>query len=459
MNVNNRIVQVLFFVDLVIFNTGLITAYEITSTALSFSNGVQNLNLLLFFNLNWILSSYFTKTYRSFLLRKIDKSIKRLVRGVILHLLFTAFYLVINSHFKLPLNVLVSAYLIIIALLALWRTLHFFYQLNRRKKGFNQRKVVIIGSGETAKELSDYLKVNGNAIGYNIVKHFDKSNFNTNPDAAFNRYVTENKVTEIFCSIPDVEEAEVNELGSFAANNGIRLNLIPEIRSYYYSKSKIDFIGSTPVLYLKDFPLDNDINLFVKRLFDLIFSSMIILGLFSWLFPIIALCIKLESRGSVFFVQKRSGKGKKPFKCIKFRSMRKPANGDEAVFKQATKNDSRITKIGSFIRKTSIDELPQFFNVFIGNMSVVGPRPHPLDLDDQYKEIINKYMSRHFVKPGITGLSQVMGYRGETKDAFDMKARVNLDNFYIENWTFFFDIKIILLTAYNVIFRKDENAY
>jgi lipopolysaccharide/colanic/teichoic acid biosynthesis glycosyltransferase len=133
-------------------------------------------------------------------------------------------------------------------------------------------------------------------------------------------------------------------------------------------------------------------------------------------------------------------------------------NDKESTFIQATKNDSRVTKMGAFLRKTSLDEVPQFINVFIGQMSVVGPRPHPIKLDDEYKNQINKYMSRNFVKPGITGLSQVMGYRGETNEPHLMKARVKIDNFYIENWSFLLDLKIILQTVFK-IFKRDEKAY
>src|SRR5690606_35499604 len=185
------------------------------------------------------------------------------------------------------------------------------------------------------------------------------------------------------------------------------------------------------------------------------FSTFIIIFFLSWAMPLIALIIKLDSKGPVFFRQKRTGKDKKAFWCYKFRSMRVNYDSD---LKQAQKNDSRITKIGAFLRRTSLDELPQFFNVFLGNMSVVGPRPHMLKHTEEYSKVVEKFMSRHFVKPGITGLAQAKGFRGETETDLLMQNRVRLDRFYVGNWSLIFDIKIIILTI-SSIFSGDDKAY
>jgi lipopolysaccharide/colanic/teichoic acid biosynthesis glycosyltransferase len=176
---------------------------------------------------------------------------------------------------------------------------------------------------------------------------------------------------------------------------------------------------------------------------------------FSWLFPIIAIIIKLNSKGPVFFKQKRSGLDNDNFGCYKFRSMYFDEKRDGV---QATKGDSRITTVGAFLRKTSLDELPQFLNVLLGQMSVVGPRPHPLWLNDKYRDNIEKYMLRHFIKPGITGLAQVKGFRGETTDPVMMERRIKMDVFYLENWSFLLDIKIIFMTVFGFL-KGDENAF
>lgn len=193
----------------------------------------------------------------------------------------------------------------------------------------------------------------------------------------------------------------------------------------------------------------------MKRLFDIVFSTLVIVFILSWLTPLMILLIKLESKGPAFFKQERSGKNNRTFRCYKFRSM-KPNNYADQI--QTSKKDARITKIGAFMRKTSIDELPQFFNVLFGNMSIVGPRPHMLLHTKEYGVSVDSYMVRHFAKPGITGWAQVTGFRGETKTLEAMEKRVECDVWYLENWTFLLDIKIIFLTVWN-IFKGEENAF
>ena len=201
-------------------------------------------------------------------------------------------------------------------------------------------------------------------------------------------------------------------------------------------------------------PLEIPLNRIKKRAFDILFSLSVITFIFPWLFPILLLFVKLSSKGPIFFSQKRSGEGNRSFWCYKFRTMRV---NQESDVKQATENDSRITKVGKFMRKTSLDELPQFFNVLIGNMSVVGPRPHMLKHTKEYSEIIDKYIVRHFAKPGITGWAQTHGFKGETINIQAMEKRVEHDIWYIENWTFILELKIIYSTVKNMI-RGDKNA-
>lgn len=200
--------------------------------------------------------------------------------------------------------------------------------------------------------------------------------------------------------------------------------------------------------------LDNS-QILAKRIFEIFLVSIFLIVIASWLFPIIALIIRLESKGPVFYKQLRHGQNNVPFYCLKFRSMKFEPEGH---FKQASKGDSRITRVGSFLRKSSLDELPQLLNVLMGEMAIVGPRPHAIPMNREFAEKIENFMFRHMVKPGITGLAQAKGYRGEINDSFDMNARLRYDLFYIKNWSFLFDIKIILLTFHSLIF-KNENAY
>ena len=209
------------------------------------------------------------------------------------------------------------------------------------------------------------------------------------------------------------------------------------------------------VLNVNKLPFDFVENFYVKRLFDILFSIFVCVFILSWLMPILWVLVKLESKGPLVFKQGREGINGKEFICYKFRSMR--ANnlpGREHV----TINDKRVTRIGSFLRKTSMDELPQFLNVLFGDMSVVGPRPHLESLSLEYQKDVDDYLKRHIVKPGITGLAQVSGYRGEIQRKSDIKNRIRLDIFYIENWSFLLDIKIIIKTILNV-FTGEEKAY
>jgi putative colanic acid biosynthesis UDP-glucose lipid carrier transferase len=215
------------------------------------------------------------------------------------------------------------------------------------------------------------------------------------------------------------------------------------------------YSGYIPIILERTIPLDESLHKIIKRLFDIVFSILIIVGILSWLIPVLGVIIKLGSRGPVFFVQKRNGLNNREFKCFKFRSMEV---NELADIEQVSKNDTRITKVGKFIRKTSIDELPQFFNVLMGDMSVVGPRPHMVSHTNMYAERIDKFKVRHFIKPGITGLAQTKGFRGEVETDKDIINRVRYDIFYVKKWSILLDLKIIFNTVCNTL-KGDQKAY
>jgi Undecaprenyl-phosphate glucose phosphotransferase len=247
---------------------------------------------------------------------------------------------------------------------------------------------------------------------------------------------------------------KIKSLVDFCDQNMIRFKIVPDFRGFLFKRVNIDFYDDVPVVTLRDEPLTDLTNRFFKRVFDVLFSALVIIFVLTWLYPIIAILIKLSSKGPVLFKQARSGVGNMEFMCYKFRSMTQSVEADT---KQASKGDTRITKLGAFLRKSSLDEFPQFINVFMGDMSIVGPRPHMLLHTEEYSALINKYMVRQLVKPGITGAAQIKGYRGETKELKDMEGRVRLDVWYIENWSLSVDINIIFYTVWN-IFKGDENA-
>ena len=269
-------------------------------------------------------------------------------------------------------------------------------------------------------------------------------------------FILKHDVSYIFCTLSVSAEKKIVDLIKFAESHVINFHIVPSI-GYYYSGPQpiVQYLGKLPVFVLRNIPLSYIHKAFIKRGFDILFSLLVIVILFPLIFPIIALLIKLSSPGPVFFQQKRTGKKGKEFTCFKFRTMRVSV---DAHIRQATADDARKTKIGNFLRKTSLDELPQFFNVLVGNMSIVGPRPHMLAHTYEYSPIVDKYMVRHFVKPGITGLAQVRGYRGETKDNELMEKRIISDIYYVENWSFGMDLLIMLKTVI-MILKGDEKAY
>jgi len=235
----------------------------------------------------------------------------------------------------------------------------------------------------------------------------------------------------------------------------IRFKIVPNLSVFITREVHIDFFGDLPILSLRSEPLDDVGNRIKKRALDIIISFLVIIFILSWLVPLLGLLIFIESRGPIFFKQMRTGKDKQPFSCIKFRSMK---INKEADSRQATQNDMRVTTIGRILRKTSLDEFPQFINVFIGEMSLVGPRPHMLKHTSDYSKVVDDYMVRQFIKPGITGWAQINGYRGEITNPEQIKMRVNKDLWYLENWTLWLDIQILFLTIYHV-FKSDKNAY
>lgn len=330
-----------------------------------------------------------------------------------------------------------------------------------RSKGYNFRKIIIVGANETGERMRKIL-AKDLTYGYKFLGFFDENADPVFADQvlggfdAIEDFIVEKEVDEMYVALHIDNIEIINRLVKVCDQNMVRIKFIPDFQLYTKSsKVEITFYENTPVLMLRREPLEFAVNKLLKKAFDVCFSAMVIVLIFPWLFPIVMVLIKIESPGPVFFKQKRAGRDNIPFTCLKFRSM---YINDLADNKQAGKGDSRITKFGAFMRKTSIDELPQFFNVFWGNMSVVGPRPHMVNLANEYSELINNYLVRQFAKPGITGWAQVNGFRGETKELVDMENRVEYDIWYIENWSLLLDIKIIVRTIINVL-KGEENAY
>jgi putative colanic acid biosynthesis UDP-glucose lipid carrier transferase len=333
-------------------------------------------------------------------------------------------------------------------------SIYYLLQKYRAEFGGNYRNTAIIGKNKNTSILEAFFK-NNPEYGYTHKKTFDINGKESVPLEDCFEFIVKENVDEIYCSISELNNKQINEIVDFADNNLKILKFLPDNKGIFTKKLKYEYYDYIPILSLRNIPLEDSFNLLVKRGFDIIFSSAVIVFVLSWLTPLIAILIKLETKGPVFFKQSRNGFNYKEFDCYKFRSM---MPNKEANLYQATRGDQRVTKVGKFIRKTSIDELPQFFNVLFGDMSVVGPRPHMVSHTNMYAKRIDKFMVRHFVKPGITGLAQISGFRGEVETDKDIIGRVKYDIFYIENWSLLLDLKIILQTARNAI-KGEEKAY
>ncbi|MGB5942533.1 MAG: exopolysaccharide biosynthesis polyprenyl glycosylphosphotransferase [Leeuwenhoekiella sp.] len=317
----------------------------------------------------------------------------------------------------------------------------------------NYRKVVIVGNNSQTKNLKAFFEENP-VYGYRLSYIFDtkKKFWNTK---TVTDYVIKEKIDEIYCSIAELKDSEINALLRFSEDHLKLVKFIPDVKEIFTKKLEYQYYGLTPILSLEVLAVDQTINRILKRTFDIVISLFVIVLLLSWIAPIVSVLILLESKGPVFYKQKRNGLRHNTFYCLKFRSMKK---NDDTIANQVVLNDKRVTKIGYFLRKTSIDELPQFINVLMGDMSVVGPRPHPLSQTKSFANSVNKFMVRHLVKPGITGLAQVSGYRGEIRTPRDIKNRVRFDIFYLENWSILMDLRIIAKTIVQ-IFKGDPKAY
>ena len=418
--------------------------------------------LLLFYNAVWIIVSLALQLYELSQLKRINKILFNLFKAFGFNILILAAVLFSLKASEFSREHLLYTYALLFVFIFLWRYISIQLIILYRKLGYNYSSVVIIGGENTAEQLYNYCN-SKDGLGIKLMGIFSdteisfefKEGVKSGRLEDLEQFALKNGIDEIFYTMPLTHTKKIKDLVDFCDKYMIRFKVVPDFRGFLFKRVNIDFFDDVPVITLREEPLRDFVNRFVKRIFDLLFSFLVILLVLSWLYPLIAILIKLSSKGPVLFKQLRSGINNEDFLCYKFRSM---AITDDADSLQATLGDARITKIGTFLRKSSLDEFPQFFNVFMGDMSIVGPRPHMLLHTEEYSELINKYMVRQLVKPGITGLAQIRGYRGETKELKDMEGRVKFDVWYIENWTLSLDISIILQTIWNV-FKGDENAY
>lgn len=412
-------------------------------------------------NLTWLFNASIFGLYTEYNARRIERIYRATFKCILVHFVLFSLVLLFQNDQDYSRTLMLVFYVLLLFFFVLNRFIGTGIQFVLINKYRATKKVAVLGFNATGNRVAEYLQKQRNIDFYGVLGNHNPQIYTTTGQLSTlvieeMELAAANGVKDLYVSVPPERMSKIHHLVKEADKQCLRLKFIPDIAGSLAAPYTIKYMGGEfPIITLRHEPLEEVGNRFKKRAFDLIFSTLVIVFLLSWLYPIIALLIKLQGKGPVLFKQERSGRNDEPFWCYKFRSMTVNTASDS---QQATKNDSRITPIGAFLRRTSLDELPQFFNVFQGNMSVVGPRPHMLKHTEEYRAIIGQYMVRQFLKPGITGWAQVNGYRGETTQPGSMEGRVKYDIWYLEHWTWALDIKIVFLTAFNII-KGEDNAY
>lgn len=450
--------------DLVLLNVALVLSFLLRFGNLVMANNKSVRTVSFLMIIFWVILLLYKDSYRIIRTERIEDILFRTIKLVFIHFALIAIFVIILKYDEVSRLRMVYFYTTFFVLLVSFRILFMKLLKYVRSRGYNFRKVVIVGANTMGERMNRILSKDL-TYGYRVMGFFDDECDGTELKAPvlgkfedIEHYLATEKIDEMYVALHIDKIDVINHLTKLCERYMVRIRYIPDFQQYTKTnRVEVSFYGNgnIPVLMLRKEPLEVNLNRITKNIFDFCFSLFVIVFIFSWLFPILILMIKINSPGPIFFVQKRSGRNNESFYCFKFRTM---YVNDKADAQQATKNDSRITKVGAFLRRTSMDELPQFLNVLLGNMTVVGPRPHMLSHTEQYSELINNFLVRHYAKPGITGWAQVNGFRGETKELADMQGRVEHDIWYIENWNFILDIKIIWKTIANV-FQGDKNAF
>lgn len=464
----NRIVVclviILFSMDLLCVNLALHLAVTLSNANGWLENwrtvSISQPVMFILFSLIWFVSAQFFQLYREDIVGRLESMFRATLRTATLTIFLAFVFVLLNASFLGSFKALALVILFLSLYLLLSRIFMTYVYSSVPRRFSWVKKVALIGTDTLLAPFVSFFDQQQLFYHVDTIQYKDEDALLSKEETLlkFKRYfeaVSKDGIHDVFLvTSPEIYQYS-EDLMSAADHQCVHLNFVPSmVANITYNNSDTAEI-SLPVFKSTGQSMSHIQNRLKKRFMDMLISTCVLIFILSWLIPLIGLLIKLQSPGPIFFKQLRSGRNNKPFYCYKFRSMfvNKDANA-----KQASQNDARITGIGKFLRKSNLDEFPQFINVFLGQMSVVGPRPHMLSHTEHYGSLINRYMVRHFVKPGITGWAQVSGYRGETKDPMLMAKRVEHDIDYMHNWTAMLDCKIICLTAINML-RGEKNAY
>lgn len=451
----------LFLLDIAMLNLSIILSGFFLGNRISTDYFSAYLSFWLFTNICWSVVSFISGTYFDKVIIHFESFTKRTLQIYFLWVILLLFYLLLVR--EIEISRLFILFVIILFSFGLFinRFLYVGIRNYFKNKDYLVNKVIILGYNDTAMKLASYFEeesINTNLLGFveddDNVKELTHYPILCEIKDILN-VAKKLDVQEIYSTITPEQNDYVYTLMTEAENELIRFKVVPNLAYFFNKPVIVDYIRDLPILSPRSEPLEDVGNRLKKRVIDVVVSFLVVVLILSWMIPIIGLLIFIESRGPIFFSQKRTGKNNQTFNCLKFRSMKINKESDSI---QATKNDSRVTRLGKFLRKTSLDEFPQFINVLKGEMSLVGPRPHMVKHTSDYSQIVDQYMVRHFLKPGITGWAQINGFRGEITDAKQIKMRVINDLWYLENWNIWLDIRILFLTVYS-LFKGDKKAY
>jgi len=417
--------------------------------------------LQLALNIIWYFTCSVTNFYDDVNSRYLSFQIINIIKNVVAQTVTAIFFIFFIKENLFTRNFIAYYSLLLFVLVSIRLVIFKFVLQSLRKKGKNIRNLIIIGTGEVAKNFQN--KINENPdFGYNFIGYLDEKNGNQDRYSDENiigninqleEIIISNKVEEAVIALPESASKQMDGIIKICNRHAVKTHIIPDYFKFISKKFRISMIGSFPIITARSEPLDEVQWRILKRIFDIIFSFLVTVLILSWLVPLAAIITKIFSPGPVFFIQERVGAKNKKFKCYKFRTL--TVSDKKESFTPVFKDDPRITQLGKILRKTNIDEFPQFINVLKGDMSVVGPRPHAIPYDDKYGQIVDEIKLRHNVKPGITGWAQINGLRGDVFDEEEnikrTKKRIEFDLWYIENWSFWLDIQIILLTVWKTL--------
>lgn len=450
--------------DFIILNASFALAASFAQSLELFLNNKLMFILLLILNITWFFSASLINLYDESNFQYFASDIVNVFKNSIIQVLVSVFFLFIIKE-NLFTRYFILYYFCFLLLFITIKKIIFRKVLKYlRKQNYNTRNVLIIGVNDIGKSFTRTLEHNYDA-GYKLMGYLD--DFSDNVEKYLGKIdcleelLTNHSIDEVVVALPYSEFNRIDNIIKICNRNAVRTHIIPDYFRYVSRRFNISMFNDVPIITVRNEPLAEFKFRLTKRIFDVVIAFFFLLLTFSWLLPIIAIIQKLSSKGPVFFIQKRVGMKNKIFNCFKFRTMYITAC-DDTNAKATERTDVRVTKFGRILRKTNLDEIPQFINVILGNMSVVGPRPNAISFNEVYNEYIEELKLRNIVKPGITGWAQVHGFRGDSPDPEEnrklIRQRFEYDLWYIENWSIWLDLQIILMTIWQMI-KKDTKGY